>query len=95
MFDGNFKRRTYLEFLSDHLPGLLENVGLASRQRMRLQQDGALPYFAIIVREFLNLNSNESWIGRGGPFEWPPCSLDLTSPDLFLWGYIKNVVRAQ
>ena len=44
---------------------------------------------------FLNLNFNERWIGRGGPFEWPPCSPVLTSPDFFLWGYIKNVVFAQ
>ena len=34
-------------------------------------------------------------VGRGGPFEWPPCSLDIASPDLFLWSYIKNVVFAQ
>ena len=24
-----------------------------------------------------------------------PCSPDLTSPDFFLWGYIKNVVFAE
>ena len=42
---------TYIEFLRDHLPGLLENVDLATRQRMWLQQDGALPHFALIVRD--------------------------------------------
>ena len=62
---------------------------------MWLQEDGAPPHFALIVCEFLNLNFNERWIGRGGPFEWSLCSPDLTSPDLFLWGYIKNVVFAQ
>ena len=62
---------------------------------MWLQQDGARPHFALIEHEFLNLNFNERWIGRGGPFEWPPCSPDLTSPYFFLWGYIKNVVFAQ
>ena len=62
---------------------------------MWLQQDGAPPHFALIVREFLNLNFNERRVGRGGPFEWPPCSPDLTSPDFYLWGYIKNVVFAQ
>ena len=94
-FDVNVCRHAYLEFLRDHLPGLLENVDLATRQRMWLQQDGALPHFALIEREFLNLNFNKRWIGRGGPFEWPPCSPDLPSPDFFLWGYIKNVVFAQ
>ncbi|KAL6418033.1 hypothetical protein ACFW04_012388 [Cataglyphis niger] len=31
------------------------------------------------------------WIGRG-PIAWPACSPDLTFPDFYLWGYIKNVV---
>ena len=58
-FDGNVDRHIYLELLRDHLPGLLENVDLAARQRMWLQQDRAPPHFALIVREFLNLNFNE------------------------------------
>ena len=77
---------TYLEFLRGHLPTLLENFDFATRQRMWLQQDDAPPHFALIVREFLNLNFNERWMGRGGLFEWPPCSPDQTSPDFFLWG---------
>ena len=93
LFDRNIDRHTYLELLRDYLPGLLENVNLATRQRMWLQQDGAPPHFALIVREFLNSNFNERWIGRVGPFEWPPCLPDLNSPDFFLWGYIKNVVK--
>ena len=32
---------------------------------------------------------------RDGLDEEAPCSPDLTSPDFFLWGYIKNVVFAQ
>ena len=55
-FDGNVDRHTYLELLRDYLPGLLENVDLATRQRMWLQQDGAQPHFALIVRKLLNLN---------------------------------------
>ena len=94
-FDGNVDRHNYLELLGNHLLGLLENVDLATKQRMWLQQDGAPKHFAPIVREFLNLNFNWRWTGWGGPFEWPPCSPDLTSPDLFLWDYIKNVVFAQ
>ena len=39
-FDGNVDRHTYSELLRDHLPGLLENVDLAVRQRMWLKQDG-------------------------------------------------------
>ena len=61
-------RNTCLELLRDHLSRLLENVDLATRQRMWLQHDGSPPHFPLIVREFLNLNFNERWIGRGGPF---------------------------
>ena len=64
-FDGNVDRHTYLELLRDHLPKLLENVDLATRQRMWLQEDGVPSYFAFIVCEFLNLNFNEGWIRRG------------------------------
>ena len=51
-FDGNVDRHTYLGFIRDHLPGLfvLENVDLVTRQKIWLQQDGAPPHFAFIVR---------------------------------------------
>ena len=32
--------------------------------------------------------------GRG-PIMWPPNSLDLTPPDIFLWGFLKNDVYSQ
>lgn len=97
-FEENVNRYTYLELLRDHLPVLLEDVDLATKQRMWLQQDGAAPHFALIVRAFLNTHYPGRWIGRGSPrpgHEWPPCSPDMTSPDFFLWGYLKNVVFAQ
>jgi hypothetical protein len=31
-------------------------------------------------------------IGRGGPIPWPARSPDLTPPDFFLWGAIKERV---
>jgi len=42
-----------------------------------------------------NIRYNERWIGRGGPVNWPPNSPDITSPDFYLWGYLKNVVFQQ
>ena len=36
----------------------------------------------------------EKWIGRGGPVAWPPLSPDLTSPDYFLWEFVKERVMA-
>ena len=34
----------------------------------------------------------ECWMGRRGPHEWPPRSLDLTQCDFYLWGYTKEKV---
>jgi len=91
-FERNVDKDSYLELLRDQLPELSEDVDLATRQKIWLQQDAA-SHFAWIVRDFLNNNYNERWIGRG--VNWPPCSPDLTSPDFYLWGYLKNVVFAQ
>ena len=56
------------------------------------QQDGAPPHYARVIRELLNDNFGEQWIGRGGPVEWPPRSPDLSPLDFFLWGYLKRKV---
>lgn len=95
VFEENVDRFTYLELLRERLPELLENVDLVTRQRMWLQQDGAAPHFARIVRDFLNNNYKDRWIGRGGPVNWPPCSPDMTPPDFYLWGFLKDAVFKQ
>ena len=56
------------------------------------QQDGAPPHYAKCVRELLNNNFGDRWIGRGGPVEWPPRSPDLSPLDFFLWGHLKRRV---
>lgn len=95
-FDGNVDGLNCLQLLRDHLPELLEEVDLNTRSRMWLQLDGAAPHYALIVRVFLNENYRNRWIGRTGRRDlgvrWPPRSPDLTSPDFYLWGYLKNVV---
>ena len=55
------------------------------------QQDGAPPHYHRQVRDFLNANFPDMWIGRGGPLAWPTRSPDLTHLDFF-WGFVKNVV---
>jgi hypothetical protein len=32
------------------------------------------------------------WIGRRGPVEWPPRSLDLTPLDFYLWEHLNATV---
>lgn len=95
-FDGNVNGAAYLHFLQNELPRLLEDVDLETRRRLWLQHDGAPCHRSLIVRGFLNQRYPRRWIGIGSNVtEWPPRSPDLTSPDFFLWGYLKNVVYAQ
>lgn len=82
----------YANFLSDDLPDLLEDVTLELRRDMMFQQDGAPPHFSNRARRVLNEKFPNSWIGRGGPRNWPPRSPDLSPLDYFLWGLIKEFV---
>jgi hypothetical protein len=75
----------YRGFLETVLPGLLEDVPLAVRQRLLFQHDGAPAHYGEDVRQWLNETCPGTWIGRGWPIAWPPRSLDLTSIDFFLW----------
>ena len=53
-------------------------------------QDGALPHFAIVFREWLNAIFFGKWVGRCGSQEWLARSPDLTPVDFFLWGWLKE-----
>jgi hypothetical protein len=83
---------TYLVFLRDILPELLDGIPLADRINMWLQHDGAPAHFGDIVRDFLNDTYHQQWIGRGGPVSWPPRSPDLTPLDFYVWGTMKQLV---
>ena len=56
------------------------------------QQDGASPHTSHEARELLGDIFGENWIGKYGPQNWPARSPDLTPPDFFLWGYVKDRV---
>lgn len=56
------------------------------------QQDGAPAHWARLVRDYLDLVFPNRWIGRDGPWLWPPRSPDLTPLDFFLWGFLKDKV---
>lgn len=91
-YEGVLNGEVYLNFLVNHLPGLLENVPLQLRRNMFLQQDGAPPHNCRIVFDYLNTHFPNHWIGTHGPVSWPPQSPDLTPDDFFLWGTLKNSV---
>jgi len=93
-FDGNVNSNRYLHFLRHKLPNLLENIDLQTRQRMWFQQDGAPAHRSRIVQRFLHRQFPRRWIRIRSHVERCPRSPDLTSPDFFLWGFLKNMVCA-
>lgn len=94
-FERTINGQMYLQFLENDLPTYLENIPIAARLRLWYQQDGAPAHFARDVRTFLNRQFPNQWIGRAGPFLWPPRSPDLNPLDFFLWGYIKDIVYSE
>ena len=84
-FDGNVNAQSYLQVLEGC-------VWPAARyQRWTFQHDGAPAHYSIAVRAWLDQKFPGRWMGRMGPIEWPPRSPDLTPPDFFLWGYLKQL----
>ena len=83
---------SYLVFLQEVLPGLLNDVPPPIRRRMWFQHDGAPAHFSVDVRNALNMMYPGRWIGRGGPVAWPPRSPDLSPLDFFLWGHMKSLI---
>ncbi len=60
-----------------------------SERRSWLQQDNARPHVSTNTTSFLGEIFNEHLISIN---LWPPSSPDLSPPDFFLWGYLKNHV---
>ena len=77
----------FLDFKENILLILLEDLPLQLRQNMYLQIDGCPAHWARVVREHLDLNYDQRWIGRGSIFSWP-----ARSPDLTVWTFICGVV---
>ncbi|EZA55151.1 hypothetical protein X777_05281 [Ooceraea biroi] len=93
LHDGDFLK--YVLFSNEatfHSHGTLNHIDLNTRRRMWFQHDGADPHYANIVRDYLDETIRDVWIGKGSRVRWPARSPDLTSPDFYLWGYLKDVV---
>jgi hypothetical protein len=70
---------------------------LLHRENFIFQQVGAPPHWHQEVRNYLDANLPQRWIGRAtgdnmSPTCWPPRNPDLTPCDIFLWGYVKYKV---
>jgi hypothetical protein len=87
-----FTGQSYLQFLKDNLPEIKEDLPLAIRRKLTFMQDGAPPHYSLAVRNYLDTEFPNNWIGRGGPIPWPPRSPDITPMDYFIWGFWKDLV---
>jgi Helix-turn-helix domain (DUF4817) len=84
--------KNYLDMLEQYAIPQLMQAEEEWGYEVLFQQDGAPPHWAREVRRCLDNIFPNRWIGRDGPISWAPRSPDLTPPDYFLWGYIKNKI---
>lgn len=82
---------SYLDMLQEYAVPQIED----RQPNVYYQQDGAPPHWGLHVRNYLDEQFPERWIGRDGPISWPPRSPDITPLDFFLWGFVKNKVYAR
>ena len=92
--EENVSGETYLNLLTeDFYPAF---SSLPNAQELYFMQDGAPPHWSQRVRDWLNHNLADRWIGRGCPRDhniaWPARSPDLTPMDFYLWSHIKSKV---
>lgn len=88
----NLNGECYEEFLREELFILMEDLPLSVRKNMWYQHDGCPAHYRRGVRDWLNENYPNKWIGRGGPLPWPARSPDLTPMDFYVWGHMKSIV---
>lgn len=87
----NLTGESYLNFLQNNLPNLLVDTP----PDMWFQHDGCPAHFRVSVREFLDEQYPNRWIGRSGAISWPARSPDLNPLDYFFWGTMKDLVYSK
>lgn len=84
---------SYLIFLNCELMPVIRNAfSSEDQQRMWFMHDGAPPHKIEDVKNMLNENFPNRWIGNGGTVEWPSQSPDLNPMDFYVWGCIKQAI---
>lgn len=79
----------YIHMLETFLRPELRRLG---QNQVWFQQDGATAHTARQTRIVLQNMFPGHLISRFGDITWPSNSPDLTAPDFFLWGYLKQKV---
>lgn len=86
-FESTVNAEKYREIITDFI-ALLE----PSERDCWFQQDGAPAHTAAETMDFLSSFFHDRLISKGATLPWPPRSPDLSPPDFFLWGHLKNKV---
>ena len=76
--------KKFYKELETRFPGYLK--------RLWFQQDGASPHSAHITIDWLKDNFKKRVVSKNFSIEWSPHSPDLSPPDFYLWGYLKDRV---
>jgi transposase len=92
-FDATVNGENYLHMLQHEMMRMLQAAG--NHLPIWFQQDGAPPHYATAVRNWLNVQFPDRWIGRRGAVEWPARSPDLNPCDFYLWGHLKALVYSE
>ena len=58
-------------------------------------QDGAPTHFSRLVRDYLNTEFPNHWIGGGSQTPWPARSPDFNHLGFCIWGYMKSLVYGE
>lgn len=92
IFDENLTGERYLRFLTNQFQDYLDALPLAQLTGIWYQQDGAPAHNSTLVKNFLDNQFPNQWIGNRGVVLWPARSPDLTPMDYYLWGHLKNKI---
>ena len=84
-------KERYVEVLKDFYKEL-ESLYPSLMTKFWFQQDGASPHTSNLSRDWLQEHFGKRVISLKTDFEWAPYSPDLSPPDFFLWGYLKDKV---
>ena len=64
----------------------------ALQRRPIFIQYGAIPHIHGPLKELLDQNFRNDWIGIGTPLTWPPYSPNLNSCYFYLWEHLESFV---
>lgn len=86
IYQGNLNSERYLNILRTTVQEFLDELPLNELRHCWYQLDGAPAHSGVQIEGFLDNNFEDRWIGRFGPWRWPPRSPDLTPLDFFCGG---------